>query len=366
MSNRNNGCISNVFLILGLVALVLTATYRIVFFASYLNIESTEVIFDWTGGEQDVLVSTDAISWIVEKGEYVSWISFQKSDNNIHNYIEQNNSNEDRNDVIIIRSGYIGGLGNTRAGLGNKWKRLEVLQKGKQFDCNSDLVISVKGVSFVMKPVEGGTFQMGNDGKDADECESPVHSVTLSSYYIGETEVTQALWKAVMGNNPSYFKGNNLPVDHLNWNDCQDFIYKLNSLTGRDFRLPTEAEWEYAARGGKNSNGSKYAGSNKIGGVAWYNDNSGDKTHAVKGKSSNELGLYDMSGNVWEWCQDWCGLYSSDSQNNPKGPTSGSYRVRRGGSWSCNTYYCRVSDRGNIYSDDWYGKFIGFRLALYE
>ena len=139
--------------------------------------------------------------------------------------------------------------------------------------------------------------------------ESPVHSVTLSSYYMGETEVTQALWKAVMGNNPSRFKGDNLPVENVSWNDCQEFIRKLKQKTGKNFRLPTEAEWEYAARGGKKSNGYKYSGSNNIGSVAWYDDNSSNQIHAVKGKRLNELGLYDMSGNVWEWCSDWYGQY---------------------------------------------------------
>ena len=146
-------------------------------------------------------------------------------------------------------------------------------------------------------------------GEDADSDEKPAHQVTLSDYYIGETEVTQALWKAVMGTNPSNFKGDSNPVEKVSWNDCQEFIRKLNSLTGRTFRLPTEAEWECAARGGNQSKGYKYSGSNKIKDVAWYDGNSKDKTHAVKTKPSNELGLYDMSGNVNEWCWDLYGAY---------------------------------------------------------
>jgi len=224
---------------------------------------------------------------------------------------------------------------------------------------------TVNGVSFTIKFVEGGTFQMGatsEQGSDAYDSEKPFHSVTLSNYYMGETEVTQALWKAVMGSNPSYFKGDNLPVEQVSWNDCQEFIRKLNQKTGKQFRLPTEAEWEYAARGGKKSKGYKYAGSNNIGSVARYTDNSDSKTHLVKGKSPNELGLYDMSGNVWEWCQDWYGSYSSGSQTNPKGPSSGSYRVLRGGSWYDRARNCRVSLRNDI-DPDLRSTALGFRLC---
>ena len=224
-----------------------------------------------------------------------------------------------------------------------------------------DLIIPVNSVNITMKSVAGGTFQMGSDDSEADSDEKPVHSVTVSTFYMGETEVTQALWKAVMGTNPSYFKGDNLPVEQVSWNDCQDFIRKLNQLTGMNFRLPTEAEWEYAARGGNQSNGYKYAGSNNIGSVAWYADNSG--THAVKGKSPNELGLYDMSGNVYEWCSDWKDSYSSGSQTNPKGPSSGSGRVLRGGSWASFAEFCRVSNRSG-YDPDFGDGDRGFRLVL--
>ena len=210
---------------------------------------------------------------------------------------------------------------------------------------------TVNGVKFTMVPVEGGTFTMGatsEQGSDAEEDEKPAHKVTLSDYYIGQTEVTQALWKAVMGSNPSFFEGDNLPVEQVSWNDCQVFIQKLNQLTGKQFRLPTEAEWEYAARGGRKSQGYKYAGGNNIGSVAWYTGNSGIETHPIGTKQANELGIYDMSGNVYEWCSDWYGDYTSSSQSDPQGPSSGSGRVGRGGDYGSSAGYCRVSNRYGI------------------
>ena len=184
--------------------------------------------------------------------------------------------------------------------------------------------------------VKGGTFTMGATAEQIGygNNETPAHQVTLSDYFIGKTEVTQELWYAVMGNNPSYFtRSSRNPVEQVSWHDCQSFIQKLNQLTGLRFRLPTEAEWEYAARGGNKSKGYKYSGSNNIGDVAWCYDNSSETTHEVGTKAPNELGLYDMSGNVWEWCSDWYGRYSSSAQSNPTGPSSGSFRVFRGGSW---------------------------------
>ena len=193
---------------------------------------------------------------------------------------------------------------------------------------------TVNGVSFNMVQVDGGTFTMGGTAEQEKPYnnEKPTHQVTLSSYLIGETEVTQELWQAVMGSNPSEFPGNKRPVEKVSWYDCQEFIKKLNQQTGARFRLPTEAEWEFAARGGNRSNHTQYAGSRDIGAVAWYGDNSGSSTHDVATKKPNELGLYDMSGNVWEWCNDWYGSFSSTSQTNPKGPSSGSNRMLRGGS----------------------------------
>ena len=226
---------------------------------------------------------------------------------------------------------------------------------------------TVNGVSFTMVGVEGGTFTMGATSEqgtsDPWDDEYPTHSVTLSDFAIGETEVTQELWRAVMESNPSDFSGTNLPVEFVNWNDCQTFITKLNQLTGKNFRLPTEAEWEYAARGGNKSKGYKYAGSNNLNDVAWYSNNGSSKTHPVKQKQANELGLYDMSGNVLEWCQDWFSTYSSSAQTNPTGPANGSRRVGRGGSWYGSARGCRVSFRDN-YTPTTYSYDLGLRLAL--
>ena len=239
---------------------------------------------------------------------------------------------------------------------------------------------NVKGVTFSMVDVEGGTFRMGSD--DAYFNEQPVHQVTVSSFSIGQTEVTQALWYAVMGQKPTtdgyqwsstHGLGDNRPAYNVSWNDCQEFITKLNQITGKQFRLPTEAEWEYAARGGNKSKGYKYSGSNTIGDVAWYGDNipsqtegnSGYGTQPVATKQANELGIYDMSGNVLEWCSDWYGssYYSSSPATNPTGPTSGSGRVIRGGSWYFNAGDCRVAIRGNFTPASRYYD-LGLRLAL--
>ena len=230
--------------------------------------------------------------------------------------------------------------------------------------------LTVRGASFTMIRVEGGTFEMGATSEqgldDPDNNEYPVHTVTLSSYYICQTEVTQALWQAVMNDNPSLIHGNKmLPVDCVKWDMCQNFIAALNEiLEGKfAFRMPSEAEWEFAARGGNDSQGYKYAGSNLVDEVAWYDANSDAKTHPVASKKPNELGLYDMSGNVREWCQDWFGLYSSSAQSNPTGPSSGSARVNRGGCWGRLAWGCRVSRRdSNTPSNA--GTLLGFRLAL--
>ena len=219
-----------------------------------------------------------------------------------------------------------------------------------------------------MVEVEGGTFMMGEKhswlggiGEDNKE-----HQVTLSSFAIGRTPVTQREWQAVMGDNPSHFKGDDLPVENVSWEDCQKFIRKLNEMTGMTFRLPTEAEWEFAARGGNKSKGYKYSGSDNIDDVVWYINNSGNKTHPVGKKSPNELGLYDMSGNVWEWCQDWYdrNYYNKSPNSNPCNNIVASARIRRGGCWSSS------AGRGSCYvafrsagTPDHRDSSIGLRLA---
>lgn len=226
--------------------------------------------------------------------------------------------------------------------------------------------VSLADIMRNMVYVEGGTFTMGatSEQKNPDYDEKPTHRVSLSSFYIGKYEVTQSLWKAVMGSNPSNWKGDNLPVENVTWNDCQTFLRKLNAMTtGKNFRLPTEAEWEFAARGGNRSRGYQYSGSNVLSDVAWYVDNSGMKTHNVGTKAPNELGIYDMSGNVWEWCQDWRGYYYGYSQTNPTGPRSGSYRVIRGGGWSGGARFCCVANR-DMNTPDCRIINLGFRLAL--
>jgi hypothetical protein len=216
----------------------------------------------------------------------------------------------------------------------------------------SQHVFSVGDVLFTMIRVEGGVFQMeatDKQGNDPSNGEEPVRKVSLPTFYIGETEVTQALWEAVMGNNPASFKGDERPVEWVNCDDCRKFIERLNQMTGQDFRLPTEAEWEFAARGGRKSRGYSFSGSNNIEEVAWYGKNA-KETHEVKTKQPNELGIYDMSGNVWEWCQDDYTITSS-------------HGARCGGSWTDSAKKCGVSEH-DVSPDNVKSGNIGLRLAL--
>ena len=223
------------------------------------------------------------------------------------------------------------------------------------------------GLSFKMIEVEGGSFMMGGKDEEARNWEKPVHKVSVNTFYLGEFLVTQELWETILNDNPSNFKGLKQPVEQVSWNDTQDFIKKLNQLTGKNHRLPTEAEWEFAARGGIYSEKYIYTGSDRLLEVGWYNENSGNETHPVGEKPANELGLYDMSGNVWEWVED---NWHDDYQ---EAPTDGSAwlsssaealrRVCRGGSWIDHARYCRVSYRYD-YSPEIRISYLGFRLAL--
>ena len=218
----------------------------------------------------------------------------------------------------------------------------------------------------ILKFVKGGTFTMGCSEEQASQClpdELPKHQVSVDGVNIGKYEVTQKQWKMVMGDNPSHFIGDNLPVENVNQNDVLEFISKLNELTGKQYRLPTEAEWEFAARGGEKSHNFKYSGSNDIDIAAWYWGNSEFTTHPVGEKAPNELGIYDMSGNVWEWCSDWYALYSNEIQTNPTGPAAGTCKVARGGSWGNNLREWHVSARLNE-NPETRNNCIGFRLVL--
>ena len=230
---------------------------------------------------------------------------------------------------------------------------------------------AIREMVSAMVRVEGGTFQMGSDSGLANDDEQPVHAVTLSNYRIGKFTITQKQWKAIMGQynyitwNENYGTGDDYPATQPSMNEVQDFLRILNWLSGLHFRLPTEAEWEYAARGGKNSHGTLYSGSDDADAVAWHQGNASNRLHPVGSLQPNELGLYDMSGNVWEWCSDWYGAYSAEAQTNPQGPNSGQRRVVRGGSFSYESAFSRVTQRNSIQPNT-QSFAVGFRLAMDE
>jgi formylglycine-generating enzyme required for sulfatase activity len=239
---------------------------------------------------------------------------------------------------------------------------LLLMMNGATCDRNNDSKIKEPK----MVSVKGGTFTMGCSGEQINDCvydEVPAHQVTLSSYKIAKYPVTQELWVQIMGYNPSYFKGDDYPVDGVSWLDVQEFLSKLNAATGKNYRLPTEAEWEFAARGGNKSKGYKSSGSNDIDAVAWFDDNSGGEMHPVGTKAPNELGIYDMNGNAWEWCSDWFGVYSPEAKTNPQGPDTGGARILRGGCWYSIAPMCRVSYRDYFAPENRHA-FFGFRLCL--
>jgi formylglycine-generating enzyme required for sulfatase activity len=225
----------------------------------------------------------------------------------------------------------------------------------------------IKAIESRMVKVEGGAFNMGcADDTDCYYWEKPAHKVIISPFYIGKFPVMQMEWEAIMGTKPWFSKDcPECPVENVSWYDAQMFISKLNQLSGKYYRLPTEAEWEYAARGGVQSKGYKYAGDNNLNAVAWYGKNSGQQSHPVGQKKPNELGLYDMNGNVWQWCNDWFGdnYYSKSPTDNPQGPGREEYRTCRGGSWWSAARDCAVNNRDR-YPPDARDDDVGFRLVM--
>ncbi|MCI1719459.1 MAG: SUMF1/EgtB/PvdO family nonheme iron enzyme [Bacteroidales bacterium] len=308
-------------------------------------VAQTSYTVDKEGGSIEIPISSN-ITWDCSVvGEATSWINASVKQNtkglsskSLVLTIAKNESGNDRIGQIHIYGS-------------NKETYITI----NQVNDAETLTFTVNGVSFEMIRVDGGTFSMGatsEQSSDAYSDEKPVHQVTLSTYYIGKFEVTQKLWNAIMGSNPSNFIGDKLPAEGITWENGQLFVAKLSQLTGRKFSLPTEAQWEYAARGGSKSKGYKYCGGNTLNDVGWYSDNSNGRTHEVGTKLSNELGLYDMSGNVQEWCTDWYGSYSDAPQTNPIGPSSGAYHFHRGGGWANLSSLCRVSYRFIGYADD--------------
>lgn len=313
----------------------------------FLEVDKNNIEFSCTGGSVTVTVSSN-ISWNISSNR--TWCTVSKSNGTGNESftlnVETNTYTTERTATITISGSEI-------------TTKINVKQQ--------PLPAVIKNLMDNMVYVVSGTFTMGGTSVN----DKPSHKVTLSSdYYISKYEVTQEEWEAVMGNNPSSYKGSKRPVERVSWNDCQEFIRKLNAMTGKSFRLPTEAEWEYAARGGYKSKGYKYAGSNVINSVSWYVENSYNKgsnhpdyaTHEVGKKSPNELGLYDMSGNVREWCQDWYGNYSSGNQKDPKGPSYGTKRVIRGGSWLSPDSFSLITYRDSSEPDSNGGSF-GLRLV---
>ena len=289
-----------------------------------------------------------------------------------------NNIKQTRTTPMVIRDVMVGDYGVEIKKNGYTTLQKNIIVKQHETAKINEILTNTKNIfediaKIEMVFVQGDIFTMGCTKEQGNDCsgdEKPAHQVMLSDYYIGKYEVTQGLWKKVMGSNPSNFSdcGDDCPVENVSWDDCQTFITKLNQLTGKKYRLPTEAEWEYAARGGRDVAGNvqlqtKYAGSNALDEVAWYDGNSDRKTHTVGTKKPNALGVYDMSGNVWEWCNDWYGGYSSDGVTNPKGAATGSFRVIRGGGCFSSGSYNRVSFRFNYYpSYSFY--YYGFRLVF--
>ena len=257
--------------------------------------------------------------------------------------------------VILDNNGKVSAIKVTGKEIGTATIIVTTKDGGYVAECNVRVIFFEPEMVFV----EGGTFMMGSNFYNFEQ---PIHQVTVSSFNIAKYQVTQREWKVIMGNNnPSSYKGDDLPVHKVSWNDIQEFITQLNNATGKSYRFPTEAEWEYAARGGKKNVRREYSGSNDINVVAWYRGNCSDP-QPVGVKAANELGIYDMSGNVWEWCNDWYGYYSHTPQTDPQGSISGTYRIIRGGDFNSISSNCRVAMRMRAEPDK-SPFYCGFRLV---
>lgn len=336
--------------------------------AETLSLDASTMEFASGSGSKILRISSNT-SWAVSSD--CSWCSISPTsgngDGNVTVSVDENTSTTSRTATITVESASIS-------------HTLAVMQDSATPtpSFGQDRTFTVGGVTFKMIAVEGGTFTMGatsEQGSDAYKNEKPIHSVTLSNYYIGQMEVTQGLWVAVMGGEPypnsgwaewnsTDGLGNNYPAYHISFENSEGFIGRLNKMTGENFRMLTEAEWEFAARGGNKSRRYKYAGSNYINEVAWYADNSSNTTHIVGTKLANELGIYDMSGNVWEWCSDTYDSYTSNPQINPTNYRYGDTAVRRGGCFSSIGRGCRVSCREFTFEWDAHFAQVGLRLAL--
>lgn len=311
-----------------------------------LEIPDETIVFTSMGEEKQIAVRCNSLDYKIECSE--EWIEAQTGGDGLLVKVNRNYNMEDR-------------TGNIKLIQGSVEKTLSIKQNACQwYD------------SFEMVDVEGGSFFIGaqkdnsssqNYDNDAYQIETPVHKVTMSDFCIGLYEVTQAQWMAAMGSNPSIHQGDKLPVENVSWEQVQEFIALLNQASGLSYRLPTEAEWEFAARGGVKSEGNKYSGYSVLGACGWYYSNSESTTHEVGTKYPNELGIYDMSGNVREWCNDWFEYYSSTSVTNPQGPSYGNMKVNRGGSWTTPAVNCRNSYRHTDFPTE-KAQDLGFRLVL--
>ena len=314
-------------------------------YGTELNIENKMLSVGSFCDTLSVSVITNSL-WTFE--HQIEWCTIWKDESNLFILVDRNYSMDERCGTIVVNAGDLS-------------YELEVCQAACQWYNSFELV-----------DVEGGTFFMGAQNNDSEsfnydasayQIEAPVHEVSMTSYAIGKFEVTQAQWIAAMGTNPSVVQGDSLPVENVTWEQVQEFISILNENSGLSYRLPTEAEWEFASRGGNKSHGFSYSGYSVLGACGWYYSNSAATTHKIGNKTPNELGIYDMSGNVREWCNDWFGYYSPESVYNPQGAEYGSVKVNRGGSWTTPAVNCRNSYRHTDYPYE-AAHDLGFRLVL--